>query len=276
MTPSTPHSREGNLPAPEAARSYRVFKAMLELGPGPQPMSRIVHRTGMDRGVVRRRLAAMREAGLCALSPGSPGHYELTTAVLGTDEARLLHAVPGVQARSRRYLAALQQQTGQIVFLHGLMLLDSPVRLCVEYCSGARADFTEELAAHPTAAGRLRQAPLAADAPGLVMLAHLDETVALSGQLQQIRSRGYVSSPSALPGWDFVSVPVHAVPGMPGLEGLLGGARLVGAVSLMARSRDLERHIDAWLSPLWHGMRHLPVSTTRYWQTANRSAQRAA
>ncbi|MGW1363048.1 hypothetical protein ACWCQP_37270 [Streptomyces chartreusis] len=247
---------------PEALRSYHVFKTLLGMGPGPHPMRRIVERTGLPRGVVRRRLNAMREAGLCCPTPGHPGHHELTTAVWGADGERLLHALPGVQARSRRYLTALQQQTGQIVFMHGHMLLDSPVRLCVECRGDSRPDFARELAAHPTAAGRLRQAPLAADAPGLAVLAHLDDTMPLSGELQTIRALGYATGPSPLPGWSFVSVPMHAVPGTVGLEGVVGGARVVGAVSLLARTGDLERHVDAWLSPLWHGVRSLPAPAT--------------
>ncbi|MFJ1874233.1 IclR family transcriptional regulator [Streptomyces chartreusis] len=267
---------DGTERTPEALRSYHVFKTLLEMGPGPHPMRRIVERTGLPRGVVRRRLNAMREAGLCCPTPEFPGHHELTTAVLGADSQHLLHALPGVQSRSRQYLSALQQQTGQIVFMHGHMLLDSPVRLCVECRGDSRPDFARDLAAHPTAAGRLRQAPLAADAPGLVILAHLDDNVSLSSQLRTIRALGYAISGSPLPGWSFVSVPVHAGPEIVGLEGLLGGARVVGAVSLLARTDDLERHVEAWLSPLRHGGRSLPASTTRPETDAHTAGLRAA
>lgn len=262
--------------APEALRSYQVFKAMLGMGPGPHAMRKIVEESGLPRGAVRRRLDAMREAGLCSPSPGRPGHHELTTAVLKADRQRLLHALPGIQLRSRRYLTALQEQTGQVVFMHGHMLLESPVRLCVEYFCDERPDFARELAAHPTAAGRLRQAPLAADAPGLVILAHLDDTIPLSGQLQTIRTLGYATSDSSLPGWSFVSVPVRAVPGSIGLEGLVGGTRVVGAVSLLARTHDLDRHVDAWLAPLWHGGRSLPPSMPRHEGDISRTPPHAA
>ncbi|MGW6795665.1 hypothetical protein [Streptomyces chartreusis] len=261
---------------PEALRSYHVFKTLLGMGPGPHPMRRIVEQTGLPRGVVRRRLNAMREAGLCCPTPGHPGHHELTTAVWGADGERLLHALPGVQARSRRYLTALQQQTGQIVFMHGHMLLDSPVRLCVECRGDSRPDFARELAAHPTAAGRLRQAPLSADAPGLAILAHLDDTRPLPGDLQTIRTHGHATSPSALPGWSFLSVPLHAAPATTGPEGAAGSARVVGAVSLLARISDLERHIDAWLPPLRHGVRSLPAPATRPEDDAPSSAQHTA
>lgn len=103
---------------------------------------------------------------------------------------------------------------GEVGLMRGDMLIDLPVRVDVEYRAVSSTDFAEKLGAHSTAAGRLRQAPLAADAPGVVIPAYLAERFALSGQLRRVRTLVQATPPSALPGWTSVSVPVQAVPRM--------------------------------------------------------------
>ncbi|MFJ5804256.1 IclR family transcriptional regulator [Streptomyces decoyicus] len=192
---------------------------------------------------------AMVEAGLCTVSTALPGHYELAVHVVGTESTWLLHALPTVEAHTHDQLRALHQATGQAVLLHSHTLLP-PVRICIDHYCGEGSDFLQQLAAHRTAGTRLRQAPLGADAPGLVIQAHLDPAAPpQAAGLQRIRTAGYATSEAALPGWSLLSVPVHAGPASLGLWELTGTG-VAGAVSLAVPTPDLDPRLIPWLNEL--------------------------
>lgn len=234
---------------PQTQHSYRVLATLLTLGRGPHATQTIAEHAGLSHPEVRQDLNAMAAAELCTRSTAMPGHYELTVPVVGTDSTWLMHALPTVEAYAHDELRALHQATGQVVLLHSHTLLP-PVRLCLDHYSGSRTDFMEQLTADPSAAARLRQAPLAADAPGLIIKAHLNTAPPPSAALQRIRTAGYAITAAALPGWSLLSVPVHATPATHGLWELTG-IGVAGAVSLAVPTPDLDPHLTPLLNELW-------------------------
>ncbi|MGW7642206.1 hypothetical protein [Streptomyces decoyicus] len=231
-----------------AEHLYRVLATLASLGRGPHSLKTLTRHTGLDHPTVREQLAAMVEAGLCTASTALPGHYELAMRVVGTESTWLLHALPTIEAHTHDQLRALHQATGQVALLHSHTLLP-PVRICVDHYCGEGNDFLQQLAAHPTADTHLRQAPLGADAPGLVIHAHLDPAAPQAASLQRIRTAGYAISEAALPGWSLLSVPVHAGPASLGLWELTGTG-VAGAVSLAVPTPDLDPNRIPWLNEL--------------------------
>jgi len=244
LTTRTPEQKKSS----RAQALYQVLATMANLGRGPHSIQALTRHTGLARPAVRHELEGMVEAGLCTVSTAMPGHYELTMRVVGTKSTWLLHALPTVEAYTHDQLRDLHQATGQVVLLHSHTLLP-PVRICVDHYHGDRGDFMEQLAAHPTADARLRQAPLGADAPGLVIKAHLDPSTPQHTSLQRIRTAGYAITKAALPGWSLLSVPVHASPASLGLWELTG-IGVAGAVSLAVPTPDLDPNLIPWLNQL--------------------------
>lgn len=247
-------------PEGDALDPYRPLVAMLTRGRGPHPIPLLGEVTGLPRPQVRGYLRAMAQVGLCMPTSGMPGHYELTVPVVGSDVNWLLHSFPGAAAGDRDLLGELHQATGQVVLVHSHMLYPAPVRLWVDYWCGDADGFLRQLAAHPTAAGRLSQAPLDADAPGEVISAYLDSTQPLSAELEAIRTRGYKVGPAPLAGWSFVSVPIHIAPedlGRPEYS----IPKIAGAVSLLARTPDVEPSLLPWLTALQDTARSLSRTT---------------
>ncbi|MFI1203438.1 hypothetical protein ACH4VR_29075 [Streptomyces sp. NPDC020883] len=238
---TTPQTSQSHQP-------YQTLKAMLALGRGPHAIKTIADHAKLDRETIRQELNAMVEAGLCTRSTAMPGHFELTVPVVGTDSMWLLHALPTVDPYIRDQLRTLHQATGHVVLMHGHTLLP-PVRLALDHYSGTRTDFLEQLDSHPTAAGRLRQAPLGVDAPGLVIKAHLDRSSPATSELQRIRTAGFAISEAPLPGWSLLSVPVHASPQSLGLWELTG-IGVAGALSLVVPTPDLDPHLHTLLNEL--------------------------
>ncbi|MGW9433964.1 hypothetical protein ACWHA1_39365 [Streptomyces decoyicus] len=233
---------------PQPQHLYQVLATLASLGRGPHSLPTLTRHSGLDRQTVREQLAAMVEAGLCTVSAALPGRYALAMRVVGTESTWLLHALPTVEAHTHDQLRALHQATGQVVLLHSHTLLP-PVRICVDHYCGDRSNFLQQLAAHPTADTHLRQAPLGADAPGLVIQAHLDPAPPQAAGLQRIRTAGYATSEAALPGWSLLSVPVHAGPASLGLWELTGTG-IAGAVSLAVPTPGLDPNLIPWLNEL--------------------------
>ncbi|MEE1737033.1 hypothetical protein PUR49_11050 [Streptomyces sp. BE147] len=115
----------------------------------------------------------------------------------------------------------------------------SPVtgeRLCIAAAGTHNVHFRRELALIPGAIGRLRQAPMDSDAPGLAMLAALaDHDAPLRDDLRQIRTTRAALTESPMPGWVLVSVPVRRLPGAPAVPG--AEPPVVAAVSILTPDR---------------------------------------
>ncbi|MFF7415402.1 IclR family transcriptional regulator [Streptomyces lydicus] len=261
-------------PPPEALNPYKPLAAMLHRGPGPHGLSDLAARTGLPRLELRGHLAAMTKAGLCTATPGMPGYYELAMPAPADDASWLVHALPGTPDTHADPLRELHRSTGQPVLLHSHILLPTALRLCVDFQADEAPDFLQQMATHPNAAGRLKQARLDADAPGLVIRAHLDTFQPATAELQRVRTHGYAVTAAPLPGWSLLSVPVHRPPED---LGLLEYARppIAGALSLVVRTPDLDAHHLPWLTALHHGSRSLS-HTMQPTPAATRPVLRAA
>ncbi|MFI1621855.1 hypothetical protein ACH4VT_33595 [Streptomyces lydicus] len=254
MRPITPLAPE---PPPDVLRALQTLKALLQ-GRGPHALAQLCRRTRFGRPEVRGHLAAMEQAGLCTSQ--MRGHWELTVP-LGARSSWLTHglpgAPPGAPAGDRDRLRDLHEATGHVVLLHSHLHLPTPVRLCVDSWRGHLDEaVTRQLDAHPSAAGRLLQAPLDEDAPGLVIQANLDSAIRpTSVRLQRIRDLGHALTDAPLPGWSLLSVPVYTGAVSLGLPET-SGPRIAGALSLMAPTPDTDTTAQ-WLPALQHTARAL-------------------
>ncbi|WP_157869001.1 hypothetical protein [Streptomyces atriruber] len=87
-------------------------------------------------------------------------------------------------------------------------------RQCIAAAGANNPALRRDLALAPGAADRLRRAPLHSDAPGLAILAGLvGHQAPLRADLHQIRAAQAAITPSPLPGWTLVSVPLNQLPG---------------------------------------------------------------
>ncbi|MEU5239747.1 hypothetical protein ACH4UR_25165 [Streptomyces lydicus] len=253
MPTVTPLHRE--LP-PEAVNPYKPLVAMLHRGPGPHGLADLAARTGLTPLELRSHLAAMTKAGLCTATPGMHGHYELSVPTPADDAGGLVHALPGAADAHADPLRELHRSTGQPALMHSHILLPTPLRLCVDFHADVAPAFLQQLATHPDAAGRLKQGRLDADAPGMVIRAHLDPFEPANAELQQVRARGYAATAAPLPGWSLLSVPVHRAPEDLALPDY-GRPLIAGALSLVVRTPDLEPNLRSWLTALQHSARSL-------------------
>ncbi|MCZ1012080.1 helix-turn-helix domain-containing protein [Streptomyces lydicus] len=261
--PVVPLFREAS---PADLNPYRPLAAMLTRGPGPHSLPDLVERTGLPRPELRRYLTAMTQTGLCAAVRGMPGHYELAARVTADDTSWLVHSLPAAPAEERNHVRELHEATGQVALMHGHVLLPVPLRIWVDVWGAEASGFLKQLTAHPDAAGRLRQAPLDIDAPGLVIRAHLDPFQPTSDELQSVRAKGYAVTAAPLPGWSLLSVPVHHAPEQVGLPDY-GRHQIAGALSLVVPTQDLDAHFAQWLAALQHSARSLShtAQTTEPW-----------
>lgn len=236
-------------PQPRSQHPYQVLTTLFTLGPGPHSLKTIADHSGLGHDVIREELSAMAGAGLCTRSATKPPTYELASPTASAS-TWLLHALPSIETvlHLRGELRALHQETGQAVLMHSHTMLPR-IRLCLDYYIGDRLDFLQQVSAHPDAAAILRQAPLTEDAPGQVIMAHLDRMSPGSLELRRIRQNGYAISAAPLPGWSLLSVPVHST----AERGLweLTGAVVAGAVTLAVPTADLgPRNLVSWLNAL--------------------------
>lgn len=244
--------------------TYQVLTTMVTLGPGPHSMKTIAEHSGLAREVIGEELAAMQDAGVCVGSGDRLMSYELTGPAARVASGWLLHALPDVDTtlQLKEELRALHESTGQAVLMHGHTMLP-PIRLCLDYFVGQRHDFLQQLSANPEAAAALRRAPLADDAPGLAIMAHLATTPPGSPQLRRIRQNGYATSASPLPGWSLLSVPILSTPELGMWE--LTGSAVAGAVTLAVPTPDLgPSNLTHWLNELQHTALYLAPSYHDY------------
>lgn len=255
--PVVPLFRE---PSDEDLNPYKPLAAMIARGPGPHSVPDLVERTGLPRPELRLYLKAMTQTGLCAATPGMPGHFELIVPFAGDGASWLVHALPSAPPEERNHVRELHEATGQIALMHGHVLLPVPLRILVDIWGGEASSFLKQLTTHPDAAGRLNQAALDVDAPGLVIRAHLDPFQPTSDELQRIRASGYAVTAAPLPGWSLLSVPVHRAPEQLRLPEYSRDL-IAGALSLVVRTTDLDAHLSQWLPALQHSARALGHTT---------------
>lgn len=253
----------------QAHHTYQVLTALVILGAGPHTLKTIADHSGLNRGVLHKELGAMVDAGLCVNSGNKLPTYELTGQATRVASVWLLHALPTVETtlHLKEELRALHEATGQAILMHSHIMLP-PIRLCLDYFIGQRHDFLQQLSATPDAAEKLRQAPLADDAPGLVIMAHLPTTPPGSPDLRRIRQSGYATSASPLPGWSLLSVPVLSTPELGLWE--LSGSVVAGAVTLAVPTHDLgPSTLTSWLNELQRTALYLAPSYQDYREASN-------
>lgn len=208
-----------------ADRAYRVWRAMVALGPGPHALDSVMRLSGLPRTSAHRMLQSGVREGV--FDYVDHGLYALTGAAQPTVDT--VRALPEMPAKPSYELVRLQRRTSQVALLFSQLLAGAPSRLCVELTYGQRADFLHCLTEAEDAPSRLRHSPLHADAAGMAIQAHLDPSQPVGEQLRLIRSQGYAQSQSPLPGWEMLASPVWR------------GNTLVGAVALLAKSQQMHQ-----------------------------------
>jgi DNA-binding IclR family transcriptional regulator len=217
---------EGEPEAPKevmADRAFRVWKAMVALGPGSHTLDSIMKLAELPRASTHRMLTAGVRQGI--FDYVERGVYSIAQwSQPGNDAVR---ALPQMHNRPSYELVRLQRRTGQVALLCSPLLIGEPSRLCVEISFGVRADFLHALTETRDTAAKVHFAPLTADAVGLVIMAHLDAGLPASEQLRTIRSQGFAHTQSPLPGWEMIASPVWR------------GNTLVGSIALLVRSAQM-------------------------------------
>ncbi|WP_225636720.1 hypothetical protein [Streptomyces solaniscabiei] len=214
----------------EHDRTNAVLHALVQLGPGAHKSRDIIARAAMDGREVQRRLLKLQQAKVCHRP--RYGYWELCpTTTHPAALSRLVHPSATHLLDASRLLEGLHHRTQQPVLLHTYSPI-SGERLCIAAAGVHDVQLQRDLALLPRAVDRLRQAPLDSDAPGLVMLANLaGYDTPLCEDLRQIRADQLALTPSPLPGWVLISVPVRRLPGTPALRG--AEQRVVAAVSIL-------------------------------------------
>lgn len=209
-------------------RTYGVLRALIRLGHGPHQPREIVEVCGLPRRLVYRRLQQLIEAGLVRRSPGLYGHYELVPLALQINRGQSLIAPVSGAAEVQNVLESIHAETGEVVMFHAFLSLGA-TRVCTDLVGESLA-LRRAVLRDPAGASALREAPLKADAPGRVILAHLAGPDADQPEFEMIRQTGVARSAAPLPGWNWVSA---AVPPRSGTtpEAV---SPIIGAVSLLA------------------------------------------
>ncbi|MFC5899279.1 helix-turn-helix domain-containing protein [Streptomyces zhihengii] len=224
-------------------RTFAVLNALLNLGPGIHKFRTIAARAGLGDATVHRRLDQLVHAGLATRT--TRGYYELceaTTSISRTSGLFHRNATPLLDAQ--RLLDALHHRTDQVVLLHTHSPLTGE-RLCIGAAGETSLPLRRELAMASGAVDALRQAPLDLDAPGLVMLANLVASEApVREDLRRIKAMQLAHSPSSIPGWSLLSVPLKRLPGAPATPGAEPG--VVASVSVLAPEPSHGAHVVAY------------------------------
>jgi DNA-binding IclR family transcriptional regulator len=208
------------------ARVFRILQTLYDMEPGYHALADIVEMSKLGRSTVHRILQAGLESGF-VLQHRS--RYGLSADHLfGRPESLpRLSAEDGDQLLARE-TSMLQRQTAQVVLVYTPQLVDVPaVRKCVHHTYGRRSDFALAVGHNPTALAALASAPLLADAAGLSILAHLDGSPT-TNRMEAIRAEGFALTPSIMPGWEMIGVPLwygNAVTGALAVLGLRGQIR---------------------------------------------------
>lgn len=129
---------------------------------------------------------------------------------------------------ARSELTRLRETTGAVALLYDLVHARIPGRSCIAVSQG-QADL-------PAALSIGNREPLGTDAPGLVILAHLDSTFPPNPRIRRIRSDGYARTASRAAGWQLLSAPILCPNGP------------VGAIGLSASPQAMEEGLPEFIS----------------------------
>ncbi|MET8676016.1 helix-turn-helix domain-containing protein [Streptomyces sp. NPDC004647] len=217
------------------SRVYLVLQTLNRMGPGLHPLRRIIDESGVTKSTVHRIL----RAGVAAkhLVYRAPGRYGVATDVANHRPDASVHLNLAHNSALERETTALQRQTAQVAMAFGAVLIDdTPGRLMLNHSYGRRSDFQAAFS-HASVDIRvaLRYSPLHADAAGLVILSHLDGA-SQSHVMREIRSEGYVLTPSPLPDWLMLAVP------------LWRGQTVTGALSVVGLRPQMQRNRSEYAS----------------------------
>jgi DNA-binding IclR family transcriptional regulator len=211
------------------ARVFLVLQTLNALGPGLHPLRRIIDESGVTKSTAHRILRAGVEAR--HLVYRAPGRYGVATDVANHRPDASVHLNLPADSALDRETTVLQRQTAQVAMAFGAVMIDdTPGRLMLDHTYGRRVDFQAEFNhAGADTRGALRYAPLTADAAGLAILAHLDGAPQ-SHLMREIRSEGYVMTPSPLPNWRMIGVE------------LWRGSTVYGSLVVMGLRPQMERN----------------------------------
>jgi DNA-binding IclR family transcriptional regulator len=215
----------------QADRAYRVWRAMVALGPGAHKLDSVMRLSELPRTSTHRMLKAGVRVGVFKYL--DHGLYALAAWAQPSPET--VRALPDLPSRPSYELIRLQKRTGQVAVLFSQLLIGAPSRLCVELSYGQRTDFLRTLTSTESAPERLRLSALHADAAGLAIMAHLDQGLPSGKQLRVIRSQGWAKTASPLPGWEMVASPVWR------------GNALVGAIGLIAHGQQMRESTQRYV-----------------------------
>ncbi len=202
----------------KALRLVRLFRD--HLPDGPHPLREVSQLSGMTPSTTCRVLAAGVSEGV--FYKGGGGTYGLIDAQTDSTSRTQLQPLHQLSADVHRVLATLHHRTKRVALLHTAVLLgDEPLRKCVGIRESSSDTFSRMLRSDSAATSDLDAAPLQADAPGQVVLAHLKEGQPLNRRMPRIRldapllqpylrlSDGlYARTRAPVSGWDLISAVV--------------------------------------------------------------------
>ncbi|MFD0501482.1 IclR family transcriptional regulator [Streptomyces rhizosphaericus] len=216
---------------------FKVYQAVEELGPGVHPMWRIIEGTRYRKSTVHRIL----NSGVRAEAFVHPrqGHYGMARGKLADPADQLASLAVAEDGALQREAALLQRQTAQVVMVFTAVLVGTTsFRLCLHSNMAKRVDFQAALARCTShARDRLTNAPLHADAAGLVVQAYLDDIPA-SSYTQEIRREGHALTPAPVPGWEMLAAP------------LFRGRAVTGAIAVLGLPTQIQRHRHSYVPAL--------------------------
>ncbi|WP_405493547.1 helix-turn-helix domain-containing protein [Streptomyces sp. NBC_00096] len=232
-------------------RAFRVLKAMRDLGNGPHSLRSIIGRTELSRSTVQRLI----QSGMKNEVIWQPrhGYYALTENREKADPHPWQCVPASASTPGRHALGFLAEQSGHTAGLHAAVLTDVPVQVCVG-CLDSPNGVSQR-----TSLGRPR--PLAENAAGLAILAHLGLPHPRPGERHAIRFRGWASSPGPAPDSQMIAVPLLRF-GLP-----------VGALSITSGTDEIRGRLAAHVTALKRAAGHWNSLTARSTAAEIRNSQ---
>ncbi|MGI5254116.1 helix-turn-helix domain-containing protein [Actinacidiphila glaucinigra] len=236
-------------------RTLAVLDALSE--PGPHPLAEIAARAGLPAPTTHRYLQALIREGQVRQCDYPRGYYARLADPVRTGTVQPLEElplrIPGRTSQAiRAELVSLQATTGQMALLYSLVGV-SMVRMCTDRVPGPHVAAL--FAAPPPQQQALWQAPLNADASGLVIRACLEDQP--SPRMRIVREQGYAVGPSPLDGWHALAAPLWCGPAVVGSIAVLAPSRMV------QRQATCARYVHALMDSAGVVSRHLFRLETR-------------
>jgi hypothetical protein len=221
-------------------RVFELLDALASLGPGPHRLRDVAARARLGPSTAHRILQAAIRAG--TVSKEQRGQYALAERPDPAPAPQPPAAMGQPLAVSRRIrlgLAGLQRATGQPVLLYVPLILDPPMRYCLAYFAPEHDELISD-AERLLATDMVFCAPLTADAPGRLILAHMTAQTpgGADPRARALAGAGHATGPSPVAGWDSLAVPLRRY------------GHIAGAVCITARTAWFDEHRDRALARL--------------------------